>query len=612
MKNIILIVGLFILSGMTSCKKYLETKPTDFLNPTNYYTTPQQLEFARRGVYSALGETGLYGRYTQYLLGWTADEGYFNRSSSSGPFNYRYSASDSYNLRFWSTLYDGINRANVLIANVDNNREVDQTLRDKLRGEALFLRGYYYFLLVQYYGGVPLRLASIESVNNVNFPKSSVREVYDQILKDMTAAEPLVPGIRELGFGGAISKSAVRGILARVNLYMGGAPLKDQTRFVEAKKWAKMVMDDAGAGHRLNPSYSDIFSRLAGDKYDVQESIWEVEFHGGVGEQYNETGNQGWNNGPVSSAASATGRADAFVSLTAKLYDVYEDGDLRKWFNTVGHFVYSGNENGQKRLTGLPTTNLAKYNLRPGKWRREYETLIPKHATTTPQNVPILRFTDVLMMYAEADNEINNGPTPEAIEIVNSIRRRVWSTGIKSITITNTGANYTSVPTVLISGGGGAQALAVRSTSTRRLTAINLVRDSTTFAYFKEGSYNSAPTITITGGGGSGATAVANMYSLTDADVKHEFTVSKQKFLEFIQNERMREFCFELSRKADLLRWGIFLDVHQDMADRIAADAPTAWYKSTYGNVTPKDLLMPIPTNEVSINTAMVQNPGWN
>ncbi len=226
--------------------------------------------------------------------------------------------------------------------------------------------------------------------------------------------------------------------------------------------------------------------------------------------------------------------------------------------------------------------------------------------------MPILRFTDVLMMYAEADNEINNGPTPEVIEIVNNIRRRVWSTGIKSITLTNTGANYTSIPMVLISGAGGAQAVAVRNTSTRRLTAINLVRDSTTFAFFKEGKYTSAPTITITGGGGTGATAVANMYTLSDADVKPEFTVSKSKFLEFLQNERMREFCFELSRKADLLRWGIFLEVHQDMANRIAQDAPAAWYRSSYGNVTPKDLLMPIPTNEVTVNTSMVQNPGWD
>ncbi|MNL17161.1 SusD family protein [compost metagenome] len=102
------------------------------------------------------------------------------------------------------------------------------------------------------------------------------------------------------------------------------------------------------------------------------------------------------------------------------------------------------------------------------------------------------------------------------------------------------------------------------------------------------------------------------MYTLSDAHVKPEHTSSKEKFLEFIQNERMREFCFELSRKADLLRWGIFLSVNQDMANRIAKDSPTGWYRSTYGNVSSKDLLMPIPTNEITVNTAMVQNRGWD
>lgn len=613
MKYKYLIIVLFSLLSLGACKNYLDTKPTDFLNPSNYYRTPEQLEFARRGVYSTLGDAGLYGRYTQYLLGWAIDEGYYNRSSSNGPPNYQYSPSHSYVLTFWSTLYDGVNRANVLIANVDNNPEIDSKYRDKLRGEALFLRGYFYFLLVQNYGGVPLRLSPMESVNKVDFPRSSVKEVYDQILIDMTAAEALVPGIREINHGGAISKSAVRGLLARVNLFMAGEPLKDESRYAEVKKWAKMVMEDGAAGHALNPSFPDIFMKLAGDRYDIKESIWEVEFHGGIGDQYNETGNQGWNNGPVSSGATATGRADSYMSLTARFYNVYEDGDLRKWFTTVGHFVYSGAGNGQKRVTNLPASEEAKYNVRPGKWKREYETHLPKEALVTPQNVPLLRYTDILMMYAEAENGMN-GPTEEAVNLINQVRRRSWSTGIKSITLLSPGANYTSVPTIVFTGGDGtgAQAKAGRSAGARNITRVTLDRDSTGIMFNQEGKYNGTPTVTIVGGGGTGATAVAVMNVLSDADVKPEHTVSKQTFLELIQKERMREFCYELSRKADLIRWGIFLKVNQDVGNEIAQDAPAAWYRSSYTNVEPKHLLMPIPTNEVTVNTAMVQNPGWD
>ena len=250
MKIKYLILALISLTSLNSCESFLETKPTDFLSPSNYYETEQQLQYARAGVYSILGAAGLYGTNGNYLLAWSADEGYMNRATlTTGPWNYFYSTSDQYNAAYWSNLYNGINRANVLLANLDKNPEISQAKRDVIRGETLFLRGFYYFMLVQYYGGVPLRLEPTRSVEDVDIPRASVKEVYDQIVKDMTAAEPLVPGIQTLGFGGAISKSAVRGLLARVNLTMAGSPLKDISRYAEAKKWAKMVMDDAGAAH---------------------------------------------------------------------------------------------------------------------------------------------------------------------------------------------------------------------------------------------------------------------------------------------------------------------------------------------------------------------------
>jgi hypothetical protein len=90
---------------------------------------------------------------------------------------------------------------------------------------------------------------------------------------------------------------------------MAGAPIKDATRYAEASKWAKMVIDDAEAGHSLNPSYSQIFINLAADKYDIKESIWEVEFYGNGLDQYVETGNIGWINGPAAAVSSPTGKA---------------------------------------------------------------------------------------------------------------------------------------------------------------------------------------------------------------------------------------------------------------------------------------------------------------
>src|SRR5690606_931576 len=301
----------------------------------------------------------------------------------------------------------------------------------------------------------------------------------------------------------------------------------------------------------------------------------------------------------------------SYMSITAKFYNSYAPGDLRKWYN-IAHFSYTPTgPNGNKTLNPAPTTELAKYALRPSKWRREYETLLPKAPTTTPQNVPILRYTDVILMYAEAENELNNGPTAEVIDLVNQVRQRSWSTGAKEITVTNGGSGYNSEPTVTFSGGGeGASATATIMDGS--VTEIILDRDSAGIKFYQEGSYTSAPTVTISGGGGSGASATATIYQAEDANISPETTASKESFLQFIQEERMREFNFEGLRKADLLRWGIFLDVMGNMGNTVQQDAPGAFYAVYYTNVQPRNLLLPIPTDETTVNEAMVQNPGWD
>src|SRR5690606_40095983 len=86
------------------------------------------------------------------------------------------------------------------------------------------------------------------------------------------------PTAREVGFGGRVNKSAVAGILARVYLYWAGEPIKDVSKYQNAKDWAYAVI--SSAEHELNPSFDDVFRRLAADEYDIKESIWEVEFFG--------------------------------------------------------------------------------------------------------------------------------------------------------------------------------------------------------------------------------------------------------------------------------------------------------------------------------------------
>lgn len=593
---------------LVACNDFLDTVPSDFLAPETYYHTEEQLNYAKASVYDNLGTTNLWGTRANYLLGFAADEGYMNRSSLTvGPWFHNNTPSDGYNSGFWQNLYNGINRANNVLANVDNNTGLSQEFRDHVKGEVLFLRGYYYFLLAQFFGGVPLKLTPTVSVEDVDTPSVNVRTVYEQIIKDMTEAEGLVMDITDIGFGGQISKSAVRGLLARVNLYMAGNPVNDVSKYTEAKKWAKMVIDDPVAIHSLNPSFAQVFINYAADVYDIRESIWEVEFWGNRQDSYTETGQVGWHNSlRVPSSATNTGRADAYMSISSKLYDSFEPGDLRKFWS-IQFFTYnSTGENGAKTFTGEATTAAQKFARNPAKWRREYETLLPKHATTTPQNMPLLRFSDILLMYAEAENELN-GPTAEAIAAVNQVRQRAWAAGIKSITVTNGGSGYATAPAVTFSGNGGAEATATITNGT--VTAITLTRDPISF--YKLGSYSSPPTITINGGGGTGAEAIAEIYSREEANLKPEDYASKESFRQLIMDERMRELNFEGMRKSDLIRWGIFVETMQDMANYIALQVPTAWYIKAYNNVEARHLLMAIPTAELNVNLALKQNAGW-
>ncbi len=602
MKKIFCLLAASALIAASSCKKFLDSKPSDFLSPDNYYTTAAELETALAGVYNILSHSSLYRGGIVYLNGFEGDESYINRSTLINyPFTFDYTATNPTIEGFWFACYTGINRANALLKNVDNNTALDAALRDRVRGQALFLRGYYLYLLAQNFGGVPVLLQPSTSVEATDAKRASLKETYDQVLADMEKAEALVGDIGTAK-SSRVNKSAVRGILARVCLNMAGKPLNDQSQYEAARKWAKMVIDDAA--HALNPSYADIFIKIARDEYDIKECIWEAEFWGNGMDAYSMAGNNARINGPASTNPN-TGMCPAYVNITGKLYNAFTPGDLRKpW--CIPTFAYTASGARGNKTFVQPPTPTTVYLVNAGKYRREYELLLPQNINTSPQNWPILRFSDVLLMYAEAVNAIS-GPTADAVEAVNRVRRRAWSKGIKEVLITNGGAGYTTAPTVTFGGGGGAAATATITGG--KVTGITFTPDAVTGAL--TGSYTTPPVITFTGGGGSGATATATLYTTVDADVPAPAMASKESFLAFLQQERFRELNCEGLRKHDLIRWGIFVSAMQEVADMIQQDVGAPSYLLRFRSVTDKHNIWPIPAKEMTLNRLMTQNPGW-
>ena len=550
----------------------------------------------------------------QCCTGIEADEGFCNRTSpSSGPQVYNFEAGHSDVYGFWSSLYVGINRANTLLYYLENHQVegLSQSQFNRIKGEALFLRGYYYFMLVQTFGGVPLILEPTTDPEKIDVPRSTDKEIYEQILKDMTEAEAMVSDIKTIGYGGRVSKSAVRGILARVCLYMAGEPLKDTSKYAEARAWALKVIEDKESNHSLNPSYIQVFINYSQDKYDINESIWEIEFRGNATDAYSETGSNGYLNGILSSNAEY-GEGFGGVRVTDKLFRAYKFGDVRREWN-VSNF----NVNSKGSIAFVASTTIATiYTRNAGKFRREYETLLPRARTVTPINFPLLRYSDVLLMFAEADNEINAGPSQEAIDAVNQVRHRAVSTGIQSITILEGGEDYTIPPTVVIEGANPENLRATASVVAGKVAAVTFANDRV-YRLARGTGFSTPPAISFVNNEndttGHGAIAETVLFNKEDFSVTETESSSLEDFRVVIQNERMKELCFETLRKGDLIRWGIFVYEMQKVGDHLQryANEDTRARAAGYKNVWEKYLLWPIPAREFSLNRSLTQNPYW-
>ncbi len=437
MKNIIR--TLFVIGGvfLASCS-LLDTEPQDFVTPENYYNNEDEMNAALNGVYATLANTTLFGGNLLGRMGLSADIGYESYSSDYGTVgDYDVAPTDAKILTYWRDLYDGIGRANMLMKYIDKP-QLEQATRDNIYGQALFLRAYYHFLLVVRFHNIPLRLTVPENGNKeqVQIPQSNMRDVYLRIIEDMEEAAELVPTAAELLSPGRVSRSTVYGMLARVALYMAGYPLNEPGMYAKAKEYAQKVIDTGT--HALNPSYQELFLNYIQDRYDVAESLFEVEFYGTNEGTYTTTaGMVGRNNGIGCSSQNVTPSGQTIVEMygysigairtTPYFYGLFEEGDLRRdW--TIASYTYN-TTTGEK---SEQTSNIwVRYC---GKFRREYELTTPRATNYTPINFPLLRYADVLLIWAEgvaADPSNNDGEElRQAYEYVNQVRRRGYGQNI--------------------------------------------------------------------------------------------------------------------------------------------------------------------------------------
>src|SRR5690606_23893125 len=180
---------------------------------------------------------------------------------------------------------------------------------------------------------------------------------------------------------GRVTKSAVRGILARVYLKMTGAPLNDASKYQDVVTWTSKLVNPTGTDyiHQLVPDYIQLFKDMAGDKYNIDESIWEVEFYGNRMGDF-EAGRHGNIAGIqfTQETSDTLGYSYGFILGTRKLYETYgaEDTDVRRDWN-ISTYAYNNQ-------TGAAVERDEIDNRFSAKFRRNYEEVLPRHKNYTP------------------------------------------------------------------------------------------------------------------------------------------------------------------------------------------------------------------------------------
>ncbi len=438
-KWIMLLLAFFAM--FTACEDELMEEPISQYAAETFFQNPVQANMAVLGVYDILGEADTYGKQLSMIYTTDTDLQHMRGANFSGDkrliCHYNASPGLQWIEKTWLYLWIGIERANVVIAKIPemdaytNGTEEDINLLKRYLGEAKFLRGLFYFDLVRNWGTVPIKTIPTKAGDDLNISRAPLSQVYDLIDQDMTDAAELVPWLSEIGtMNERVSKGAVLGIHARICLARGGYYLdldgvrkrvdNYQEYYQKAANLTKRVIDSGE--HELNSSYEKVFRNYCENVVDSKESMFEVGFFNPEGGTKN-SGIIGSYNGPKTHPKSPYGRANSFINTTPVVYNRFSENDLRR---DVAIATYEVLEDGSHK----ERTGKKKWQWAPGKWRRDWHTAAPKNPNNTDINWVLLRYSDVLLMYAEAENEINNGPTTTAYDAINQVRARA---GIEDI-----------------------------------------------------------------------------------------------------------------------------------------------------------------------------------
>lgn len=396
----------------TGCEKFLTVNPPYTQDAENYFQTPEEYEKALVGAYDLL--------QSSFMAVWISEIASDNTIAGGESVNDTQGLhqldlmthggvnAELRNVFRWN--YAGITRANFILENKDN---IEFTGKDKIIAEAKFLRAFYYFELVKFFGDVPLIIDErIGAQEATTIPRTPSSEVYAQIEQDLIDASAVLDEVSLVK--GKATKGAAMALLGKAYLY--------QSKFVEAANKFDEVI--SSGSYSLISDYNDLFS-VANE--NNSETVFDVEYSGAEGGGYGclvcLEGNAGPGfqgirqyEGPI------YGDGNSYNLPTQNLYDAFDPADPRRDATVLNIDAF---------IAAQPNPESISYGIGAGghtgfynnKYiKRQGEIGLPDNDLTSPVNYRVIRYADVLLMAAEA--HFRNGNSSEAQGLVDQIRLR--------------------------------------------------------------------------------------------------------------------------------------------------------------------------------------------
>lgn len=405
MKRKLYFAGISLLAFVSCSKDFLTVTPQTSVVAASFFQTEEDYRQAVTAAYRPL--QGLYN--DAYVMGEMRSDNthYIYKTNDRGGQNvqrenisaFTDNSSNTYTRSKYVNCYSGIARANAVLVRIDA-ASIPDAVKQNLKGQAKFLRAFYYFELVQYYGGVPLHLTEVTQVAQASLPRSSADDVYKQVIADATEAAALLPVTQNPK--GQVTKGSAKTLLGYVYMTL--------KQYSQAETVLKEVTT---LGYSLLPDYASIFDPA---NKNNAESIFEVQYLQGT---FGLQSNFAYLFAPaVTDTKNITGISGNNQSFggwnipSADLIAAYEPGDKRKAASIADTYIDpSGN------VVAQPFVK--KY----------------LHAHTvfnnTNNNWPVYRYADVLLLLAECLNE--QAKSAEALPYLNLVRSRA---GLPNITTT--------------------------------------------------------------------------------------------------------------------------------------------------------------------------------